>query len=163
MIFVLILFLSFLLIGCSSGANNDESVIASEKTLPSDFYEIAFERETTPYFQYLVRKAVDQSEFEQTWDLFEFEDEIPNVDFTDKEFFFIGVYESGSCPYKLENIELSSDNKTVTVPLTEPESDCTTDASPRTFVIQLDKEISKEIENVVIVQSGVETNIPLED
>ena len=62
-----------LLFGCSNDTN-DSVAIASEKTLPSNFHEIAFERETTPLFQFLVRKAVNQSEFEQTWSLYGFED-----------------------------------------------------------------------------------------
>ncbi|HSJ38146.1 MAG TPA: hypothetical protein VK945_08010 [Planococcus sp. (in: firmicutes)] len=162
-IFSLILFLSFLLTGCSSGTNNAESVIASEKTLPSDFYEIAFQRETVPLFQYMIRRAVDQSQYEQTWDLYGFEGEMPSVDFDGKDVFFIGVQESGSCPYELKSIEWSADNSTMTFPLSEPGGDCTSDATPRTFVIQIDKEISKVIENVVIVESGIETNVPFEN
>ncbi|WP_174732187.1 hypothetical protein [Mesobacillus harenae] len=156
----LAMFLSLLLVGCSNDI--DDNVVASEKTLPSNFHEIAFERETTPLFQFLVRKTVNQSEFEQTWNLYGFESEIPNVDFNEKGAFFIGVNESGSCPYMIKNVELSSDNNTITVPLSEPKGDCTSDATPRTFVVQIDKGISKDIENVVIVQGGVETTVPLE-
>ncbi|PYI50806.1 hypothetical protein DLM86_27435 [Paenibacillus flagellatus] len=85
----------------------------------------------------------------------------PNVDFDGKIVYFIGVYESGSCPYTLKKVELSSDRKTLTVPLSEPKGACTTDATPRTFVIGLDKETANEIENVVMVRSGVETKLPL--
>ncbi len=158
----LTLFMLLLLFGCSNDTN-DSVVIASEKTLPSNFHEIAFERETTPLFQFLVRKAVNQSEFEQTWSLYGFEDKIPNVNFDEKDVFFIGVHESGSCPYTIKNVELSSDNNTMTVLLSGPDGACTSDATPRTFVIQIDKEVSKGIENVVIVESGVETNVPFEN
>lgn len=161
-LFALTLFLLLLLFGCSNDTN-DSGVIASEKTLPSNFHEVAFERETTPLFQFLIRKAVNQSEFEQTWNLYGFEDKIPNVSFHEKDVFFIGVHESGSCPYKVKNVELSSDNNTMTVPLSEPDGACTSDATPRTFVIQIDKEVSKGIENVVIVQNRVETNVPFEN
>ncbi|WP_163539794.1 hypothetical protein [Gracilibacillus sp. YIM 98692] len=140
-----------------------KGVIASEKTLPANFHEIAFERETTPWFQFLVKKVVNPSEFEQTWNLYGFENKIPNVDFNAIDIFFIGVSESGSCPYKIRDVELSSNNHTMTVPLSEPEGACTSDATPRTFVIEIDKEISTDIENVVIVKSGVETSIPVEN
>jgi PBP1b-binding outer membrane lipoprotein LpoB len=177
-----LLIVASLLFGCSNDTNDNESLtkeketqpdtvnnqtdfelIASEKTLPANFYDIAFERETTPIFQYLFRKAVNQSEFEQTWNLYGIEKKIPNVDFNEKDVFFIGVHESGSCPYKIKDVEFSSDNTTMRVPLAEPEGACTSDATPRTFVIQIDKEISTEIENAVIVQSGVETNVPFEN
>ncbi|KAB8127476.1 hypothetical protein F9U64_17675 [Gracilibacillus oryzae] len=170
----LALFLS--LFGCSHSTNDTkqsdteneqmyEGLVATEKTLPVNFYEIAFERETTPLFQYLIRKVVNQSEFEQTWDFYELENNIPNVNFTEKDVLFIGIQESGSCPYTIKEVELSSANNTMTVPISylKPQEECTTDASPRTFVIQIDKEKSKKVERLVVVQSGAETNIPLEN
>ncbi|WP_177167321.1 hypothetical protein [Salinibacillus kushneri] len=53
----------------------------------------------------------------------------------------------------------------MTVPMSylERQDECTTDATPRTFVIQIDKEMSKKVESVVLVQSGVEKNIPFEN
>jgi hypothetical protein len=172
-----------LLFGCSNDTNDNQPLsnekelqsntenkqqldfvmIASEKTLPTNFHDIAFERKTDPLFQYLVRKVINQLSFEETWNLFGFENKIPNVDLDEKNVFFIGVHESGSCPYKIRNIELGSDNKTITVPLSEPGGVCTFDATPRSFVIEIDKEISKIIDSVVIVQSGVETIIPIEN
>jgi hypothetical protein len=163
----LVFFLSPLIVfGCNNDIENNQihfQLIASEKTLPINFHEIAFERKETPTFQYLVRKVVNQSEFEDTWNLYAFESKTPNVDLKEKDVFFIGVHESGSCPYKIRNIKRNSDNKTITVPLSEPNGACTSDATPRTFVIQIDKEKSKDIESVVIVQSGVETSVPLKN
>ena len=153
-----------LLFGCSNEAMNKQvefHMIASEKTLPANFDEIAFNRKTTPLFQYLVSKVIDPVDFEEKWNSYGFDNKIANVDFKEKGIFFIGVQESGSCPYKIRNIELSSDNKTLTVPLSEPDGACTADATPRTFVIQIDKEIAKNIEALVIVQDGVETSIAL--
>lgn len=164
-----------LLLGCSNDTNekerqsNEENnqfdfvVTASEKILPTNFHDIAFERKETPLFQYLVRKSVNQLEFEEIWNLYGFENKTPDVDLKKKDVFFIGVHESGSCPYKISNIELSSDNKNITVSLSEPEGTCTSDATPRTFVIEIEKEISKDVESLVIVQSGVETSVPFEN
>lgn len=165
-IFLVLLLSLSLLFGCSNVTKENRvnfDLIASEKTLPSNFHDIAFERQETPSFQYLVKKITNQSDFEDTWHLYAFENKAPSIDFNENIVFFIGVQESGSCPYTLKNIKRSSDNKTMTVPLIGPDGDCTADATPRTFVIQIDKEISKEIENVVIVQSRVETSIPIEN
>ena len=162
MIFALVLFLTLLLTGCGTGSNNAERVIASEKTLPFNFNEIAFQRETVPLFHFMVRKAVDQSEFEQNWDLYRFEGELPSVDFEGKDVLFIGFQESGTCPEELGDIEWSPDN-TMRVPFIESDRPCTGDATPRTLVIEFDKEQSSEMENLVIVQSGIATNVPFEN
>ncbi|MBP2239632.1 putative lipoprotein NlpE involved in copper resistance [Cytobacillus eiseniae] len=167
----------FLLIGCNNDANDKNSfskmnpknkqleynIIASEKTLPTSFHQIAFERKTSPFFQYLVRKIVHHKEFVETWNLFGFENKVVNVDFKESDAFFIGIQESGSCPYNIGNIELNSDDKTMTVTLTEQDGACTADATPRTFVIQMEKEEVRDIENVTIIQSDMETSIPLDN
>ncbi|MFC0186922.1 hypothetical protein ACFFJY_01420 [Fictibacillus aquaticus] len=164
----LALFMSlFFAFGCSNGSNDVSEnqiafdLIASEKTLPDTFHDIAFERKETPHFQYLVKKAVNTSEFEDAWNLYAFQNKMPNVDLKEKDVFFIGVHESGSCSLKIKNMNLSADNKTLNVPLTVPDGACTDDATPRTFVIAIDKKKTKNIENAVIVQSGTETSVPL--
>ncbi|WP_372869489.1 hypothetical protein [Planomicrobium okeanokoites] len=160
-IFALVLFLALLLTGCNSGASNTESVIASEKTLPSEFYEGAFEREAAPLFQFMAKRVVDQSQFEQTWDMYGFEGEMATVDFGRKDVFFIGVHESGTCALEVGDIEWF-DDIVMQVPLIEPDQPCTSDATPRTFVIEVNKEKSSELENLVIVQSGISTTVPFE-
>ena len=88
----LALYMSLLLSGCSNEPDtesNHKDVIASEKTLPADFNEIAFVRETGPMFEYMVNKSVNSSEFEETWDLYGFESKRPSVNFDEKDVFFI--------------------------------------------------------------------------
>lgn len=159
------LFSSLLLLnGCS---NNPEKIqqnfdlVASEKNLPTNMHELAFEREETPHYQYLVRLADNLSGFEDFWNLYEFENQAPELDFEEKNVFFIGVYESGSCPSNIEKVEPNSDNVTITI--AHPDGNCTTDATPRTFVIQIDKEETINIESVIIAESGTETTVPLEN
>lgn len=163
---VLAIFLSLLsVLGCSNGEGRNQinfDLIISEKFLPTDFDEIAFKRDTTPYFQYLVKKVVNQSEFEKTWNIYGFRDKMPNVDFSDKIVIFIGVQESGSCPYKIKSMELNSDKNAITVPLSQPNGACNADATPRTFVIQINKDVSKDLKNLEIVQNGAETTIPID-
>ncbi|MDN4607025.1 hypothetical protein [Sporosarcina highlanderae] len=171
--FVFAILVSTLLIGCgaedkTSGNLADDSnqviefeIIASAKALPSNFNDLAFERKETPFFQYLVKKVENHSEYGDIWSLYEFENAKPNVDFNKKAVVFVGVHESGSCPYKINNVELNS-GKTISVSLFEPDGACDASATPRTFVLKIDKEVSKEIKKVSIVQSGVETVIPFE-
>ncbi|WP_282019419.1 hypothetical protein [Planomicrobium okeanokoites] len=161
--FLISLLLMLLVLGgCSTGASNTESVIASEKTLPSEFYEGAFEREAAPLFQFMARRAVDQSQFEQTWDMYGFKGEKPDVDFDGKDVLFIGVHESGTCALEVGDIEWFNDI-VMQVPLIEPDQPCTADATPRTFVIEVNKEKSSGLENLVIVQSGISTTVPFEN
>lgn len=157
LLFLLFLPLS-LIFGCSSDDKNNQinfDMIASEKTLPIPFNEVAFEG------QYMVTKAVNSAEFDEGWKLYAFENKSPNVDFNEKVIYFIGLYESGSCPYKLRNVKQNADGKAITVSLSEPNGACTADATPRTFVIQMDKEKSKLIDSVIIIQSSVETSVQL--
>lgn len=165
--FLVLFILTVLLFGCShkeqqSNTENkqlDFDILASEKTLPTNFYEISFKRETTPYFHYLVKKIVNQTNFDEAWNTFGFSGAGSSVDFNDKDVLFIGVEESGSCPYYIEKVEISTDNKSIIIPLSKTDSPCTDDATPRTFVIAIDKKLS--IENVII-QNGTETLIPIE-
>ncbi len=166
----LILFLtSLVLLGCRNGENHTEKdpvqndLIASEKLFPVNFHEMAFERKEPPYFRYLVRKVENESEFYNNWKLYGFENKYPDIDFNKHDVFFIGVEESGSCPFSIANIEISHDHNTITIPLSKAEGVCTDDATPRTFVLKIDKERTKEIETVVIVQSEVESSIPIID
>jgi hypothetical protein len=120
--------------GCSNGAGGNQinfDLIVSEKFLPTDFDEIAFKRETTPYFQYLVKKVVNQSEFEKMWNIYGIGNKMPYVDFNEKGVIFIGVQEPGSFPYKIKSIGQNLDNKTITVPLSQSNGACTSDATPR--------------------------------
>ena len=137
----------------------DFTMLASEKALPENFHEIAFEVEdTTPI---LVKKAVDQTELEENWHLYELEQDMPDVDFNENVVFFIGVYESGSCPLEIQSVELNADHTTMTIPLSFPKElsgkdvACTADASPKTFVIQLEKKLTEKLNGLVINDTTV--------
>lgn len=136
----------------------DFTMLASEKKLPENFHEIAFNEDTSPL---LVKKAVDQSELEETWRLYELEQNMPDVDFNENVVFFIGVYESGSCPLEIKSVELNGDHTTMTIPLSVPNElsgpdvACTADASPKTFVIQLEKKLTEKLNGLVINDTTV--------
>lgn len=167
---LLALFSSLLwLSGCSDEAKNklqNYDLIASDKNLPENFHEIAFQRQDTtfsPKYEYLVRKANNESDFEDLWNFYNFKNHAPELDFNDNSVFFIGVIESGSCPLKIEKVEPNSDHNNITIGLSGSEGLCTDDISPRTFVIQMDKEKSTDIETVTIVEYEAETSVPLEN
>lgn len=162
----LLLLASLLLIlgSCSNDPKNNQQnfdIVASEKNLPANMHELAFQREETPRYHYLVRMADNQSDFEDSWSLYGFEKQAPELEFKEKSVFFIGVYESGSCPSEIEKVELNADNTTITI--AHPDGNCTADATPRTFVIQIDKDKSNNIESVILVEGGTETTVPLEN
>jgi hypothetical protein len=149
-----------LLFGCNDETENF-TMLTSEKTLPTNFEDIAFKQGTDTL---LVRKAADQAEFDATWSLYGLETEMPEVDFNENVVFFIGVYESGSCPLEIRRVELNADHTTMTIPLSMPKElsgkivACTSNATPRTFVIQLEKELTENLDDLVID----ETNVPFE-
>ncbi|MFI8577152.1 hypothetical protein ACIGEL_15705 [Rossellomorea aquimaris] len=150
-----------LLVSC--GDDTDQyHLIASEKTLPSNFYETAIQREKVPFFHYGLAKADNQKDYEEYWGLYQLEKKIPSIDFNKKSVFFIGLTESGSCPMELTDLEVNQDKKTMTLFLNDSGGDCTSDATPRTFVIGIDEESSRDFKNVVIVDGEVETSIPIE-
>ena len=154
--------LIFLLFGCSNdGEENVKfNVLASEKRLPANFDKIAYERFTVPSFKYLVKKAINQSEFEENWDLFGLEQPFPDVDFNEDVVFFIGLRESGSCESEIKNLQFVSKENKLIIPISGPDGACTADASPKTFVIELEQELSYNINELIIVQSNVETTVP---
>src|SRR5699024_11173884 len=81
-------------IGKNLSDNGDSiKLVASEKNVPADFDETALQREEAPHFQYLVKKAENQSDYEESWDLYELENQAPHIDFDNDDVFFFGYYE----------------------------------------------------------------------
>lgn len=139
----------------------DIKIVSSEKNLPSNFREIAVERKEVPNYLYLVNRVSHLSQYEEIWTMFNLEQQIPTVIFEKNDIYFIGVQESGSCPYELENIKMSITEEVMYIHLSEPDGPCTLDATARTFVIEVNKESSKNLKNVVINQFDAETIMPI--
>lgn len=128
--------------------------------MPTNFYDIAFKRDTTPLYKYLVRKSVNKSELDQIWSLYGLEQEIPDVDFNESVVFFI--FTEGGCPFEIKDITFNSENNTLNVPLSVPDGNCTLMETPRTIVIKIEKELSEKIKTITIVESYTETTVPFE-
>ncbi|WP_061808946.1 hypothetical protein [Rossellomorea vietnamensis] len=150
-----------LLVSCTHDDGQYE-LIASEKSLPADFYEIAFVRKEVPFFYYGVTKAENQSQYEKSWDFYRLEKKRPSENFNEKNVFFIGLEESGSCPIELVDITVNSKNEAMTIELNDSGGACTADATPRTSVIEIDKDISKDLKNAIMVEEDLETTIPID-
>ncbi|MGO4372047.1 hypothetical protein [Paenibacillus sp. 2TAB19] len=138
-------------------------VVASEKVLPEDFNEASFRREIAPHYEYMATKSTDETQYEKAWNYYRFEEKQPEVNHEQNDTYFIGVHESGTCPYETGEVSLRADGQALVVMLVGTGSYCTADARPRTFVIELNKEQSKAIREVVIIESDTETIVPLSD
>lgn len=141
-----------------------EHVVATEKVLPEDFYETAFTRSEPPMFQYEVGLADDEDRYEQLWGYYQLSGERPEIDFQENNVLFLGVQESGSCPLEVTSVQIEGESDDESVRLTlkaEGRDACTDDATPRTFVLKLDKEESKALKTAVVVDGDTETAVPL--
>lgn len=152
------------LFGCSANVKEDAvafHMLASEQTLPANFEEVAFEQPASPNFQLLIKHAAHEAAFEENWAMYELVQPMPNVNFDEKGVLFIGMHESGSCESEIERMEFESDENRLVVPISMPDGACTTDAVPRTFVVELEQSLFEKIEAVTIVEGASEINVPI--
>jgi len=151
----------FSLLGCGGNDINsnkvEEYLITSEKSLPDNFHLIATESNDSLY---LLQKASNNKENVKLWKEFGMEKQVPNINFTEYDTYFIGIYESSSCPFEIDDIEVSA--KIVYMKLSSFGGDCTADASPRNFVIKINKNISEEIEELVLEIYGKQISLFVE-
>ena len=159
---VLMFVLLLVLVSCSQ--NEDIfKIIASEKNLPAHFNEVAFKREESPFYLYEVKKADNQTKYENAWSHYRFEKGKPDVDFKDKSVVFIGLTESGSCALEVDEVTKGSEDNVMTIQLHTPPGICTSDTSPRTFVIEIDHEIARKLDTVLIVENESQSAVPIEE
>ena len=155
----------FLLLGCSPEEIDEEmpyDMIGNEKTVPAYFDEISTTVRASSELQYAIRKADHQIAFEEAWEMYGFQKEQPDIDFYGNAVFFIGFYESGSCPEEIATIQWGSGNESMDISMSEKDGACTSDASPRSFAIEIDQSAAKEIKRITVIRSGEETKIPIE-
>lgn len=147
--------------GNDSFNNIDVTLIASEKKLPQNFDDVAFKRQTAPYYAYLVTKAENKNKYDRLWNDFELTSNNLSVNFSEKNVLFIGIRESSTCPYHLGDVKMNPEGTDLILNLLGPGGVCTADATPRTFVIEVNKEASKNIKDVIIVEGGIKTTVPI--
>ena len=155
----------FLLLGCSPEEIDEEmpyDMIGNEKTVPAYFDEISTAVRASSELQYAIRKADHQIAFEEAWEMYGFQKEQPDIDFSGNAVFFIGFYESGSCTEEIGTIKWNSGDESMDILMSGIEGACTADASPRTFAIEIDQSAAKEIKSITVIRSGEERKIPIE-
>ena len=151
-------FIVFIIVICALfftvNKHNDAEVILSDKTVPS--VQVL---QDSPY---TIKKSVNQKEYKKNWNYFRLKKAKPKIDFKKKTLYFLGLYESGSCPIHLEKIKVNSEQKKLNLALKSDNGVCTGDASPRTFVIKVDKKISKNVNKAIIEEHANKTLITIE-
>jgi len=140
-----------LLSGCGSAEPNGSpfvsQVISTQKTWPADFFDAADQG-------VLAKKVTSQEAFEQLWADFGYQAPPPVPNWEQQAVIFLGIIESGSCPYSLQSLQLDEE-KTLHIRLqTEPDKACTDDATPRSFVISVDAEALADTEWVILENFG---------
>lgn len=134
--------MSVLVVLFIAGCSSVNDVIGTEKTRPAEVDGL------------VVMKANTEEEAALLWNAYGLSSEMPAVSFKEQALFFIGLYESGSCPYELEDVKTAADGDSLTVELKEPIGACTADQSPRTFYVAA----PRNIETVVVNGETVRLN-----
>lgn len=156
--------LALIVAGCTSKEKEQQSsesanLVASEKTLPSGFESIAGVQEPKNYVAVLV---TNQEDYEAMWQQFQLDGELPKVDLKENDLLFIGMFESSSCPYEIDTMDAEPGTKELTINFSPLADACTADLSPRSFVIAVQKEVSSQLDTLLLVSQGVQTKVPIQ-
>ena len=117
----------------------------TEKTLPEGFYDLAESG-------LLVSRAQDDTSYEALWQEYRLSGSMETVDWDREAVLFLGIFESGSCPLHFESARLSEeeDNLIVRLALEDDSVPCTDDATPRTIVLVLDRDVVNGLQTVTL-------------
>ena len=166
---LLTILLFIILVGCNSSEGDEELIISSDssegdvqliipsniiesmKTAPNDFYNQSDER-------VIVKKVTNQNDFNNAWSEFELEGSPNVIDWSSKATIFLAITESGSCPFQFKEVELYAIKTDMIIHLEKQSKggSCTDVITPRTIIIEVDKDDVSGIVNVEIF--GVETH-----
>lgn len=140
--------LMVLLAGCSSDFGK---VIVSEKNEPSDINEIGSRPNESPNIKSLVYRVTNETQLKKAWDYFNMEEKLPKVEFDRYDYYFVSISESGTCPFKLKDTRVNDYKKEINFYFKGKGGNCTADATPKTFVIEVDKTTAKGLESASII------------
>lgn len=152
-----------LVFGCNQKGGTEkgsleQSLIISEKSLPNAFEQMATEKDEQKYVVVRVKNAED---YQEMWRKFQIKEDLVAVDTDDKDILFIGLFESSSCPYDISDILDNTEKHELEVNLTTKNGNCTTDNSPRNFVLSIDKSVSDELSTLVLVKNSERVLLPI--
>lgn len=155
----------FIMAGCTSDKSNKgetesemAQLVASEKTLPSNFESLSNQSEPKGIQAELVKT---QDVYEDSWKEFQLEGSIPEIDFKTNDVLFVGMTESGSCPHILDSLKTNIEESQLVITFEPLEDVCTADLSPRNFVIAVDKKLSSKLTSFRIVTEQKEIEVPI--
>lgn len=163
----LFLMMSFVIVmaGCTSDKSYTEDtapdmaqLVASEKTLPSNFESQSNQSETNGIQAELVKT---QDVYEDSWKEFQLEGSIPKIDFETNDVLFIGMTESSSCPYILDSLNTNIEESQLVITFEPLDDVCTADLSPRNSVIAIDKKLASKLTSFRIVTEQKEIEVPI--
>lgn len=158
-------FLLSLVFGCSIKGGNEvgsieETLIATEKSLPDNFEQIATIQNQQQLFIVRVKNAKD---YKEMWHQFQIKEELITIDTNKKNIYFIGLFESSSCPYEIEYLGSNTESGELEVHLSSEDGDCSADNSPRNFVLAIDKDISIKLSTLVVIKDSEKLELPIID
>ena len=149
--FMIALLVVGMLLGCERNAIQDDDnvidseLIITEKVLPEDFYEIADQG-------MLVKKVTNQEDFIAQWEYYGLTESHVEIDWDNKIAIFLGIFESGSCPFTFNYAALSEENTELLIHIeTDSEGPCTDDATPRTMVVVVDADQLSDVNHIEII------------
>ncbi|TYS50961.1 hypothetical protein [Bacillus infantis] len=132
----IMLILVLLMASCSKTDFEDGSLIHDEQTQSADQLSKA------------VEVAYSEKEFAELGRIFNFEKELPSVDF-EKSAILIAQTMENSCPKEIEKLELDKAGEYLIIETVQKENTCNDIGIPRTFVFKLDKEKLEKVEMVM--------------
>ena len=151
--------------GCTSNKSATEEsasemaqLVASEKTLPSNFESLSNQSAPKGIQAELVKT---KDVYEDSWKEFQLEGSVPEVDFETNDVLFVGMTESSSCPYILDSLKPDIEASQLVITFDPLDDVCTADLSPRNFVIAIDKKLSSQLTSFRIVTEQKEIEVPI--
>lgn len=135
-----------LLVGCGEPPDENGAVSASQPSsapqlAPEDGHMVESQatlpREPANEFADIATTAGDA---QTVWQRFNLTGRPPQVDFDTASLLFVGFGESGSCPARFDGLSVEGDRMHVAIG-TEGGPDCTSDYNPRTFVLEVARDV----------------------
>ena len=80
-----------------------------------------------------------------------------------KDVLLIGLFESSSCPYTIEDVIAHAEKQELEVRIISKDGDCTADHSPRNFVLALDQQTSAELSTLIVHLNAETISLPIID
>lgn len=112
-------------------------LLASQKTLSNDFWEVAPE-------DVLIRIATDPKTLGELWSYFGLEAEVPALTWDKEIVMLLGTGEPSNCPLEVKEVAFDDGMGRLTVHLEQhkpPEGICLMDFTPRTFSLALPRSL----------------------